>query len=153
MAAAGGAQAGLTTGLMILGTSSAITGLAMWLLGCFKLGSAARLMPYLVAVGFLAGSGWILSFAALSLIIGGANTYLTIARSLVGPNLVGLTLPTLALSALIVIGQRFLGGVRALFGALLIALICFYAPFGFCRSRLMTRVRWVCCHRQKWATL
>ena len=125
-AAAGGGGAGLATGLMILGTSSAITGLAMWVLGRFRLGSAARLMPYPVAVGFLAGSGWILSFAALSLITGGATTYLTVARSLVGPNLVGLTLPTLGLSALILVGQRFFGGVRALFGALLIALISFY---------------------------
>jgi SulP family sulfate permease len=49
--------------LTVIGATLVVTvacGIVFWLLGRFRLGSVARLMPYPVVGGFLAGTGWLL---------------------------------------------------------------------------------------------
>ena len=125
-AATGSPNAAFATGLMIIGVSTAVTGLTMWVIGHFEQGKLARLLPYPVAVGFLAGSGWLLSISALSLIGSGGGSYLQLAQSLIGSRFLILTLPTLILVASILIAERFLGSMRALLACLLIACGLFY---------------------------
>ncbi len=124
--ATGSSQAGFATGMMILGTSTILSGLAMWVIGHFEQGRFARLLPYPVSVGFLAGSGCILSISALSLIGGGDGGYLQLVMTLIGSRFLTLTLPTLILAVSMIIGERFFGGVRALLACLLVAFAAFY---------------------------
>lgn len=125
-AATGSPDAALATGLMILGASTVLAGLAMWMIGHFEQGRLARLLPYPVAIGFLAGSGWLLGISALSLIGSGGGSYVELAHALTGSRFLILTLPTLILALSILIGERLVGSVRALLTSLLIACTLFY---------------------------
>lgn len=45
--------------------ATALAGIAMWLIGAFRLGQAVRFIPYPVIAGFLAASGWLLLVGGL----------------------------------------------------------------------------------------
>lgn len=49
-----------------IGVTSLATGLFLWGLGQFKLGSLVRFLPYPVVGGFLAGTGWLITTGAVS---------------------------------------------------------------------------------------
>ncbi len=59
------------TGLMIVGLSAVLSGLAFFAMGRLGLGRIVRVLPYPVALGFLASSGWLLAHAALSMVTSG----------------------------------------------------------------------------------
>lgn len=113
-AAAGSPGAGLATALAVLGCATLGTGLLLWAIGRARLGRMARLLPYPVAVGFLAGSGWLLTFAAFGLAGGPA--------ALSGEAFWSAMLPTLAFAAAIFALQPLIGGTWALLAALFGAL-------------------------------
>lgn len=54
-------QAGVATALAICGATSILTGSLFAIVGAFRLAHFARLLPYPVLGGFLAGSGWLLA--------------------------------------------------------------------------------------------
>lgn len=54
-------DAGVATALAICGTTSILTGALFSVVGAFRLAHFARLLPYPVLGGFLAGSGWLLA--------------------------------------------------------------------------------------------
>ena len=54
-------EAGVATALAICGATSMLTGLLFTVVGAFRLAHFARLLPYPVLGGFLAGSGWLLA--------------------------------------------------------------------------------------------
>lgn len=54
-------EAGVVTALAICGATSMMTGFLFVVVGTFRLAHFARLLPYPVLGGFLAGSGWLLA--------------------------------------------------------------------------------------------
>lgn len=113
-AAAGPPGAGLATALAVLGCATLGTGLLLWGIGRARLGRMARLLPYPVAVGFLAGSGWLLTFAAFGLAGG--------IPGLAGEGFWSAMLPTLAFAAAVFALQPLIGGTWALLATLFCAL-------------------------------
>ena len=53
-------DASIATAIAVCGATSVLTGVIFLLVGEFRLAHLARLLPYPVLAGFLAGSGWIL---------------------------------------------------------------------------------------------
>ena len=51
-----------------------IVGAVTYILGVFKLGSIVRFVPYPVIGGFLAGTGWLIAFGGLGVVLGEAPT-------------------------------------------------------------------------------
>ena len=69
--AEGGSHASaLAHALLALSISGAVTGLALWLLGHFRIGQIARFVPFPVIAGFLAASGWLLITGGIALATG-----------------------------------------------------------------------------------
>lgn len=64
-------QALLVTILATIGITTALTGIAMYALGAFRLGRITRYVPYPVFAGFLAITGWYLITGGLETIVGG----------------------------------------------------------------------------------
>ena len=54
------------TNIAAIGVASLTTGIFLWVLGQFKLGSLVRFLPYPVVGGFLAGTGWLITKGAFS---------------------------------------------------------------------------------------
>lgn len=54
------------TNIVAIGVTSLATGIFLWVLGQFKLGSLVRFLPYPVVGGFLAGTGWLITKGAFS---------------------------------------------------------------------------------------
>ena len=128
-AAALAAQAGrdpLPTALAVVGVGSLATGFCLFLIGRLRLGRLARLMPYPVAVGFLAGSGWLLSYAAISLLASGATSPGEVLDILGGSHLWAFTLPAIGFAVTVLVAQRLVGGLVALLGTILLSLAAFY---------------------------
>ncbi|MEI6798327.1 MAG: cyclic nucleotide-binding domain-containing protein [Pseudomonadota bacterium] len=63
-------EAGIATALVICGGTSLLTGLVFATVGFFRLAHFARLLPYPVLGGFLAGSGWLLARGGLLMALG-----------------------------------------------------------------------------------
>jgi len=57
----------LSTVIVAIALTSILTGVFCFILGTFKLGDLTRFIPYPVVGGFLAGTGWLLSGSAVSL--------------------------------------------------------------------------------------
>ncbi len=58
-------EAGIATSLAVCGATSILTGFVFSMVGIFRLAHFARLLPYPVLGGFLAGSGWLLARGGL----------------------------------------------------------------------------------------
>lgn len=69
-AALAGSQATFPTAAVIVGLSTLATGAFMLGLGTFKLAGLVRFLPYPVAGGFLAGTGWLLLIGGISTMSG-----------------------------------------------------------------------------------
>lgn len=63
-------EAHFMTVTMLLVVSGLITGVLFLMIGHFRLSNLFRFIPYPVAGGFFAGTGWVLSLAALSVMAG-----------------------------------------------------------------------------------
>lgn len=68
--AAMNAEASIATAIAVCGATSVMTGVIFLLVGEFKLAHLARLLPYPVLAGFLAGSGWILFSGGFIMVLG-----------------------------------------------------------------------------------
>ena len=58
-----------TATVVLIGVSCVITGMAMWLVGQFRMGSVIRSLPTTVVAGFVAGTGWLLLVGGLSVML------------------------------------------------------------------------------------
>ena len=66
LAPAGPPQVQVATAFAAIGVSAVLSGVAFWLAGRLRLGRLLRMFPYPVAAGFLASSGFLLVYSALS---------------------------------------------------------------------------------------
>lgn len=64
------ADASIATAIAVCGATSVLTGVVFLLVGELKLAHLARLLPYPVLAGFLAGSGWILFSGGFIMVLG-----------------------------------------------------------------------------------
>jgi len=60
----------VSTVLVMLALGAVFTGVAMWLMGRYGLGSIVRFLPYPVVSGFMAGTGWLLFRGGLEVMHG-----------------------------------------------------------------------------------
>lgn len=103
------AQAGLATILALLGLTTVLTGIALWVLARFNLGRIVRFLPYPVSAGFLAATGALMCHVA-------------IINALSSPDAPQIMLiATLAVAAALFAGHR-LAAERGLVAALLLVL-------------------------------
>lgn len=77
LAAGGDARAAVDMVLLAFTLATLVTGLALYLLGRFKLGAYVRFVPYPVIAGFLAASGWFLVIGGLEVMTGADITLAT----------------------------------------------------------------------------
>jgi sulfate permease, SulP family len=68
--AAANPEVSIATALAICGATSVLTGVIFLLVGEFRLAHLARLLPYPVLAGFLAGSGWLLFSGGFTMVLG-----------------------------------------------------------------------------------
>ncbi len=115
----------LATAIAIMGISTLLSGAAIFSIGRFRLGRIARILPFPVAAGFLAGSGWLLVASALFL--------LTDTGSLVqlGAQIGSRGVPlNLLLGACLVLGffvaGRIVSGALVIVLPLMLAIVLFY---------------------------
>lgn len=100
-----GGETRLATVAVAVALTTLITGVSLYGLGAFRLAGLARFLPYPVAGGFLAGTGWLL-------VVGGIGTMAHRTFSFTGlpalfdPNTLILWLPGLILGAAILILLR-----------------------------------------------
>lgn len=64
------AEAALPTVVVMLAIAAALTGVTMWLIGRFELGSYVRVLPAAVVSGFMAGTGWLLIRGGVDVMVG-----------------------------------------------------------------------------------
>lgn len=69
-AAGDGGAAQIATAVAVIGSGAVLSGLVFLTVGTLGLGSIVRLVPYPVAAGFLASSGWLLVAAAVMILSG-----------------------------------------------------------------------------------
>lgn len=67
------------TVVVTIGAATALTGIALYLLGQFRLGEFVRYIPHPVVGGFLAGTGWLLLVGSIEVMIGEVPTASRIA--------------------------------------------------------------------------
>ena len=119
-------EAKLATAVAIMGLSTLVSGVGIFLIGRFRLGKIARIMPFPVAAGFLAGSGWLLVAAALSLLT--HTTGLTgLARLVASDGVPANLMLGLALVAALAFSTQKVGGALSAFIPLMAAMVAFYA--------------------------
>ena len=95
-----GQDAQLATILVAIALTTLLSGLFLLGLGTFRLGGLVRFLPYPVAGGFLAGTGWLLVVGGIST-MSGLTFSLADVADFFAPSVLPLWLPGLALGALI----------------------------------------------------
>lgn len=124
-AARGPMEAKVATAFAVIGVSAALSGLAFWTIGRLGLGRLVRMFPFSVAAGFLASSGVLLVYAALSMLThetGFAAMFAATADATVQLRLI----PALVMAVLMVGAMRFIGGTLPVLAIIFVFLIGFY---------------------------
>jgi sulfate permease, SulP family len=78
--AGGDARAAVDMVLLAFTLATLVTGLALYLLGRFRLGAYVRFVPYPVIAGFLAASGWFLVIGGLEVMTGADITLASVGH-------------------------------------------------------------------------
>lgn len=103
LSAGGSAERAVLHVLMAFTLATLVTGLALYLLGRFKLARSVRFVPYPVIGGFLAASGWLLIVGGLEVVAGHDVTPTNVAE-IVRPDL----LPKIAIAVAFAVGVHAL---------------------------------------------
>jgi SulP family sulfate permease len=122
---AGGAEERLTTVLVGIAATTVLTGVALWALGFFRLGSLVRYVPYPVVGGFLAGTGWLLVVGSFSVMANGPPTFSGL-RAMLQPERLALWLPGVLLALVLLITLRWVRHVLTMPAILVGAFALFY---------------------------
>ncbi|MGB3281041.1 MAG: SulP family inorganic anion transporter, partial [Pseudorhodobacter sp.] len=123
----GGLESQIATAFAVIGLSTILSGLAFLLVGNHRLGRIVRLFPYPVAAGFLASSGWLLLFAALT-ISTGAESFSSVVTHAATSEAARNLFPALALALGLLAAMRFGAGTTGL----LVVLMSFVFGFYLC---------------------
>lgn len=123
--AMGGQMAQVATALAVIGTASLLSGLTFLAVGAMGLGRIVRLVPYPVASGFLASSGYLLVLAALMILTETGNLSDAVSHLGEPAVLIGV-LPALALAAALVLAVRLELGSIAVLAIILGTILLFY---------------------------
>jgi SulP family sulfate permease len=111
--------------LAVLALTSLLTGLFFLVLGFFNLGGMVRYVPYPVVGGFLAGTGWLLVQASISVMTDLPLTLSNIPQ-LIHPDQLLLWLPGTILALMLVFSLKKFNHFLTLPGILIGAIIIFY---------------------------
>ncbi len=121
----GPGEARVATAFAVIGTSAMVSGLAFWVVGRLGLGRLVRMFPYPVLAGFLASSGYLLFFAAMS-IITGQSGLAAMAGAATDP-LVQLRLfPAVVMAVALMLAIRIWEGPRPVLVIILAAITGYY---------------------------
>lgn len=122
----GSAEEKLATAVAIMGISTFLSGVLIFAVGQLGLGRLARYIPFPVAAGFLAGSGWLLLSSGLFLLTGTETLPDLVMQTLSGHVPLNLILGVL-LAGVLLLSPRVLHGPWAVIVPILLALALFYA--------------------------
>jgi SulP family sulfate permease len=125
MPAGAGRQEAFITVVVAIGITTTLTGLLLFALGLFGLGSLVRFIPYPVLGGFLAGTGWLLMHGALGIMVDTVPP-LSALGQLFQPDPLLRWLPGVLLAVLIVVLLKRTASVLVLPGAVLGGAALFY---------------------------
>jgi SulP family sulfate permease len=128
-------QEEFTTVVVAIALSSLLTGALFLSLGQFKLGNLIRFTPYPVIGGVLAGTGLLLVFGGISVMIG-APVSLFHLLAIIQPGLWVKWLPGLVFAVLLLVALRRRDHVLTLPGALLAAITVFYVLLGLTNTSI-----------------
>lgn len=123
--AMGGNTAQIATALAVIGAATLLSGLTFLAVGSLGLGRIVRLVPYPVASGFLASSGYLLVLAALMILTETGSLSDAVAQLGERPVLIGV-LPAVALAAALTLAVRMGLGSVAVLAVILATILLFY---------------------------
>ena len=116
----------LMTMAALLLVSGALTGLVFLAVGHLRLSHLLRFIPYPVAGGFFAGTGWVLSLAALSVMSGMALEWQTLPR-LFEPELAWKWAPGAAYGLVLTVAMRRKGNLAVMMGSVALVSALYHA--------------------------
>ncbi|WP_309665611.1 cyclic nucleotide-binding domain-containing protein [Tabrizicola sp.] len=122
----GPAEAKVATALATIGVSAVASGAVFWLIGRLGLGSMVRMFPYPVAAGFLASSGFLLVFAAFTVLTGQSH-FATIGTAALDPTIELRLFPAMVMAVAMIIAMRIWSGASPVLIIILLAIISYYA--------------------------
>ncbi|PZQ99759.1 MAG: hypothetical protein DI533_03685 [Cereibacter sphaeroides] len=131
----------LATAVAIMGLSTLLSGAAIYLIGKYRLGRIARLMPFPVAAGFLAGSGWLLVASSLFLLTNTGSLSQLFGRIATGGVPLNLIMG-IALAAALFLSGRVIGGAFSAVLPLLGAVALFYLGLGWLGLQITDARAW-----------
>ncbi len=129
-AAAGSGEAAFATMAALLLLSGAITGLLFYAVGHFRLAVFFRFIPYPVAGGFFAGTGWVLVLASLSVMGGEAVEWQTVGR-LLDADMARKWVPGAAYGLLLIVVMNRGGSFIALMGSVILVAGLYHLGLAF----------------------
>lgn len=124
--AVGPPGAAIATGFAVIGLSAILSGAAFWLIGRLGLGRLIRMFPFSVAAGFLAGSGYLLVFAALSILTEASGPG-ALMSAMADPQVQMRLLPALAMALTLFLAMAFIGGTLPILAVVFLFLGGHYA--------------------------
>ncbi|MGH7334214.1 MAG: SLC26A/SulP transporter family protein [Candidatus Rokuibacteriota bacterium] len=122
--------------LLMLAASAVVTGLLVFLLGVLRWGCLVRLLPYPVAGGFLAGSGFLVLSGAFKVLTGQSLTWSGLQALPTVPGLAWIT--ALAVAAALLIVPRLYRHFLLVPGVIVAGILVFYLGLGFLGGNLDT---------------
>ena len=128
-------QEKFTTVVVAIALSSFLTGALFLSLGQFRLGNLIRFVPYPVIGGVLAGSGLLLTFGAISVMIG-TPVSLFHLLPIIQPGLWAKWLPGLLFAVFLLLALRRRNHVLIVPGALIAAIAIFYILLGLTNTSI-----------------
>jgi len=135
MAASATHQEKFATVLIAIALSSLLTGALFLSLGQFRLGNLIRFTPYSVIGGFLAGSGLLLTFGAVSLMTGAPVSPFRL-HPIIQPGLWARWLPGLLFAVILLVVLRRRSHVLIVPGTLIAAILVFYVLLGLTNTSI-----------------
>lgn len=124
------------TVVVVMGTSTILTGFLLWWFDQFNPGRLVRYLPYPVIGGFMAGTGWLLFTGGFSVLNdGGINTALFSAESML------LWCPALLLAVVMLLATRLSTHPLAMPMIVLVALVLFYSVVAVVNGGLINGVQ------------
>lgn len=125
-ATTGGSEAArVATALAVIGVSAVLSGLVFWTIGRLGLGRLVRMFPYPVAAGFLASSGYLLVYAALTILTDRPGFQAMATAAMTDPLVQLRLVPALVMTLFLLVA------LRAAEGTLPVVAIIFAALIGY----------------------
>jgi len=105
--------------------TSVVSGIIFLLMGRFRLGRLVRYIPFPVVGGFLAGTGWLLIFGAMEVMLGEYLEFADIS-TILGPHFLLMWLPGTIIGIVLYILQRRVEHLLLFPAVVMVSLVIFY---------------------------